>query len=312
MTFSEINRVSRRLPQPLKPEANMVLAMEKVQQWLDTVPFTTKSVRRFVHAYSDVSFGWYAANRLAEWQADFPVFPSRRMKWVYMAWRLLQDYDKRSEQETFGPIMDAIMISSSVAGAPIRQVLQALLIIPDLSIADLAKAVNYPAESIEAYEALFFNVQDRRDEHMFIRNIVYPNSRYEEMAEGYADRGNIGKMLQRLAYNKGLETTLHYAGFRVTGATTLTHAQAFELFQQELMSTGYLMATSGFLQHRHAHPTLSAARQLAQATKIAGQDTGGLDEGIGDHLNLRAILDAGSGMVNREVQRQAQASLSAP
>lgn len=307
MTFRDIDSLSRRLPltRPAIQDAETLPASKLPSH---EVPLDEHTLRRFVHAYGDVAFGWKAADRLAATQAGFPVFPHKRYRWVYLAWRLLQDMRRRARMPIFEPVVKAVMIRSTHSGRPMRQVIEALLIIPDISLDTIAEAIGYDRDAIEAYAALYFDVCDRRDEHLFIRNLVYPKTRFEETVAGYTEHGDMDKLLLRLAYNRGLEATLHFAGFRVqNNGRQLSHAQAYELFQQELMSNGYMLSMAGFLNYRNLHPTLSAARQFAQATKIAGTDTGGLDDGISEYMDLRGIMEGAAGAVRRSFEDRADA-----
>jgi len=93
-------------------------------------------------------------------------------------------------------------------------VLEAALITQELTPAGLALKVRMEPEVVEAYEALFFNVYDRREDHMYMRNLVYPGTRLEEYFEEQMSKGNYGQHLMRIGYNRGLDTVLFFSGFR--------------------------------------------------------------------------------------------------
>jgi hypothetical protein len=64
--------------------------------------------------------------------------------------------------------------------------IEAYLLIPEMTNADIAKAMNLPVQCIDAYVELFFNIRIRMDDPYFIAHHVFPDSRLQEMYENYA------------------------------------------------------------------------------------------------------------------------------
>ncbi len=306
MTYDQINRLRKRLPRITYQVANKG-STEKIRTD-DTPEFQTADIQKFVACYKDLSFGWNAANRLAKAEAPFPVFPEGNMRWVWLAWRMLTTKD-RSYNPNYEPIREAAVIEHTHEGREAREVLQALLVSHKVSIADVAKAVGMDAQVIEAYEALFFNVVDRWEDHMMIRNHVYPHSRLEEMIDGYFEKTNLGLVLKRIGYNRGMDSVLYYAGFRSSYNQSMTNAQAVEIFQTEMTNQGTQLVRDGFLNFRKSFAPIAATRGLIQARMVGGQEMEGAGNEHGtleDPFLMQLLEDSGNYNESlREKQREA-------
>ena len=58
-----------------------------------------------------------------------------------------------------------------------NEAIKALLLSDDVDYKFIASGTAINIDTIKAYERLFFNVVDRKNEHMFIKNVVYPDGR---------------------------------------------------------------------------------------------------------------------------------------
>lgn len=292
MTFTEINALASRLPPSPLPEANRRPVLFASA---DMPPLAIKEavLTQFLYGYTDLAFGWRAARRLADAQAAFPLFPSGRMHWVYLAWLFFQDQERYCGHPRFRPLIDAYLLNASVDGRPSREALNAMLITSEATLEEVARRSGMPLAVVDAYEALFFNVLDRREDHMFLRNLVYPHSRMEEMLEGYFDKGNMGQILLRMGYNKTIDEVLYFAGFRSSYGADLNYADAVDAFQTQVMTSGVILASNGFLMHRKQHVTINSARGIVQAGKIGGQEVVGGEAGgsLGDALSSQLAQD---------------------
>ena len=124
-----------------------------------------------------------------------------------------------------------------------------------------------PGDVVAAYESLFFSVLSRSDELMFLRNIAYPNSRYVELSEKYLDETSLDVLLLRIGYNGGLENVLYAAGLQDDPTADMTAAEAAQLFNEAILSTGCMLASNGFLNHGKQHPVITATLELIKASK---------------------------------------------
>lgn len=249
-------------------------------------PLARKRDVPFLHCYRMLDFGWMSASRLAMANHPFPVVPRSKDRWVFMAWLVLRHGGTYGENPAFAPVIEAWRIRHEADMRPTRDVIEAALISAGVTVAGVAARLGIDPDIVAAYESLFYNVLDRKEDHLFLRNVVYPNTRFEEMAKGYFDKADMGKLLLRLGYNKGLDEVLHFAGFRNGYGQGITSEQAASLFQQEVMVGGYLLLASGMSNFDRAHGTVSAARQVLQASKIGGESTSSTDQSslLGDLL----------------------------
>ena len=231
----------------------------------------------FMRAYNNPAFGWHAASVLhRSGTPDFPVFPERKLRWVHLAWLQLCRPDLYRYDQRFEPVRQALQIHTQRENEDTRGFLEAALMTSQGTAEELGQRIGWPALAIEAYDALFWNVRDRQADKLFLRNVVYPNTRLEELIEDYLPKGNLNKVLLRMGYNKDLDTVMHFAGFGgndFIGGMSCT--QATDMFQREVMVQGYLLASNGFLNYEKQHVSMTAARSLLQAAKIGGADTGG-------------------------------------
>lgn len=280
--------LAKRLPAPAEPVANRsqtYLATDR-QQLPD---FDERDVVCFVHSYSDLAFGWSAAYRLAAAEMDFPFFPEGRTRWVWLAYRLLQDSRGNADKEIFAPLMHAVSLHFTHEGKPTREALNAFLIAPDASIEIVAARTGLPEAVVDAYDALFFNATDRRDDRMYLRNIAYPNTRMEEMLPGYMAKANLGQVLLRQGYNTSVEAVASMAGFRDMAPTLLSSAAATEAFTVAVMRQAAQLVELGMLNHDRTHQAIAIGKSLTVAGKLGGEDTSG---------------DASNGHISRAMNEQ--------
>lgn len=237
--------------------------------------FQEKVSLDFLMGYSSLDFGWRAAVAFAKANRPLPFVPSGKDSWVYKAWKATADPDTFKGHPAVDVMQQAWEIRHSIAGRSTKQVLEAALISREgTDIPKLAFRLGLPKQLIEAYEVLHFNVHDRWADHVFLRNLVYPHSRFEEMLKGYLSKGNIEAILRRMGYDKGLDSVLYFAGFRNGYGEELSMEEAANLFQQHLMVQGYILGANGLLTHSQHYPVVNAARQFLQTKNLGGQEVG--------------------------------------
>ena len=90
-----------------------------------------------------------------------------------------------------------------------REILEALLLCPDLSLADIAKHVGLTEFVVDVYQGWFFAVRKRMDDHLYIQHIVYPKGRLASLDDGGETNG---QRLKRIAYEQGSDAVLRITG----------------------------------------------------------------------------------------------------
>jgi hypothetical protein len=264
--------------------------------------------RLFQWAYNQPAFGWMAAEEIfLSGMRDFPLPPEGNLKWVFRAW-LMRKYKKEyASNAVFRPVREAFMLFADERNKVMRHVVEAALITHAMPPVMLGQKLGMDGSTVEAYDALFWNVHDRRADHMFLRNQVYPDTRIEEYFEDYPTKKSLGKHLLRVGYNKDLKSVLFLAGFREDMLSSMDAQQASALFKKTVMVQGLMLAENGFLNFTKHHPTVISAKSIIQANLIGGNEQGGevstgtfSDYAFGqlhdDYNNLQGQMRVAAGM----------------
>lgn len=272
MDYAEVLSLNRALPELPLPPANM---KESRREHLPAGLISFEDWRCFNYSYSDPSFGWRAADTLARSGTDhFPVYPGRAYKWIHRAYLLLRYGRMFANDPKIEPVKQACLIFADQQQST-RNVLEAMLVTHEETPMQLGKRLGIDGQIVEAFDALFYNVYDRKQDFLFLRNVVYPNTRLEELMEDYLAKSNLGDQLIRIGYNKKLASVLYFAGFREDLTTGISTQAATDMFRKTVMLQGHLLAANGFLNHAKHHVALLGARSILQSGLIGGTDTGG-------------------------------------
>ena len=145
-------------------------------------------------------------------------------------------------------------------------------LVENATIGAVSKLLKLDREVIAAYERLFFNVMSRRDDVLYIKNIVYPDGRMVELFDDYLRNEPLGRILTRAGWNNGTEDVLFLAGLR---RPELLHKMAnsqdmAKRLEGIYMANGMITARNGWLnQGSHANG-LRDAKNLISAAKAGG------------------------------------------
>ena len=228
-------------------------------------------------------FGWYAVERLCAAGVEFPIFPEGKINWLFRAWLWKNDPDEYKNHPSIIPLRNALDIHADASNRPTRALLNAALISSDATIEAVASALGLPCDVVAAYEALFFNVLDRRDDQTYLANIVYPNTRLEEQLEDYLEVTSLDVLLLRIGYNGQLKDVLYAGGLRDNPTAGMTGAEAAARLEEAFLATGCVLATNGFLNQAKMHPAIAATLELIKNSRCAGYppSAGDEDENMG-------------------------------
>ena len=261
-------------------------------------------IDRFLVAYRDLAFGYHFVRAIVKAGIELPpdVYEKELIDFYW--------FEKTGERN--GKIVEALAIHHPSSHF-IANSVQAMLL-SDESYDRIAGVSGIDAETLRTYEQLFFNVRDRRDESLFIANVVYPDTRLVETMENYIREMDSGSFLKRSAYNNGLDDVSYFIGLRVEsveGAHTSDSQELASRLESSIMANGYYLARNGFLGQRSAQGVASA-KSLIVAAKQGGEDTREQDNlgasSIGDALVEE--LDYVKGGEMRERIRKNQLSLN--
>jgi len=303
VNFNEIKIVSKCLPD-LGRTALLPTAPVRGEEFMEC-PFDEMEMVRFIRCYNDFNFGWKAANALAKLDCALPIFPCGSDKWFYRAWLLMKDTKGNEGNEVYDPIREAWIFEYRPEQRSTRELLRALLITTGATTGRVADVLGIDHQVVEAYECLFFNVIARKEDSLFLRNVVYPDTKMEEMLPSYLEKANLGRILLRIGYNYSTDDILYFAGMRLLSYKEgVTQQQAFEDYQHRTMANGLILAGAGFLNYATPVAGLTAAKSLAAAARIGGGETGGgNDDGLGDFVgSARAILEKNKKIIEGSIE----------
>ena len=247
---------------------------------IDTGGLDLRRISHYLHCYGNLAFGWKLAYTLARSGHPFPPGLEGRDLWVYRAYLWAAGYSQ-------DPFVEAAMGLNFRRTSGTCDKLNAILVARDGSPAAASAVLGMDMRLVTAYETLFYNVTDRRDEGRFLSEIVYPQGRYVELLEGYLRDESMGRLLMRSGYNNGLRDLLYMAGMPGTSLeSSFTSAEQGDKLESYIMLNGYALARAGLL-NQHGVPGLSHARQVMQAIKQGGDGAGGSESplsGAGDSI----------------------------
>ena len=221
---------------------------------------------RFIIAYKDLSLGWKSAQLLSNSDISFPCFLQGDDLWIFKAYLYCIDSKKFFNRA----VAEARGLTSNHMSRD-NETIRALLISDDVDYKYIARKTSLSEDTVKAYERLFFNIVDRKQDYMFIKNVVYPDGRMVEMFDDYLKNEDLGKILMRTGYNNGAEHVLHFAGFKSGLVHSLANGNDMPAQLESLfMANGYLLARNGWINQRANAVGLHNARNILQASKQGG------------------------------------------
>ena len=159
-----------------------------------TNPHTIQNrfIENVAHALIDPAFGWKYATAFAASKLPLPssVFSfSIRRAWDYvMMGHCCED------------LRDALILREEPMKLK-RALLEALLIIPTLTLGLIAELTGVSVAAVKIFTELWFDVRDRMNDVCFIANIVYPQTRQVELQADYWKTVTPEQLLLRAAHN---------------------------------------------------------------------------------------------------------------
>lgn len=244
-----------------------------------------RTTQAFVAQYMRPAFGWHAAVTFAKAQQPFPVPMVGRDHWVYRAYLMQLDQEKYFDKTV---CMAWNMQMNTEGEVSLASKLQAMILSYKCTSKDpedramaayahlhfVADFMGIPYDIVEAYEVLFFNVIDRKDDMMFIANEVYPETRFVEFQETYFTHTSMRDLVRRVGYNhRDTQMTAYLlgAGDREFISGLASRPDREEELSKHFMGNGLIMARANLLNHRSIG--LSRATTLMAAARQGGQQS---------------------------------------
>lgn len=236
-------------------------------------------------ALLDPAFAWKFAQAFAQLRQPLPAIVSEPL--------IKQAYAHISGQAINEDINEAQIFQHPKWGNH-RGFLEALLLLPDLRLDEVAKHVGVSVSVVMLYEHLFWSVRDRLAETMFINELCYPQSSLVECrGEGdYFNEATPRDLMLRAAYHGDLETVMQIFGSR-TPQTEQSAEVSAKRVKTRILADADLVVRAGGAGSKV--PVLDAARRMISAAeKFAGTKPSAGDDVIG----LTAIgLDPGQSIM---------------
>lgn len=226
------------------------------------------SIVHYAQCHKNLQFGWDFAQAMnANEDTPFPAILHGDDLYVWRAYNFLNGGEDSVIASALQlTLADNVMLANQI---------KALLVTEDITARYIADKLGMPEETIIAYEKLFFNVLDRKRDHAFLAQVIYPEGRLVEAAEDYIERTDVGEILLRAGFNNGAEHILYAMGL---SNNPYGHKDVHDIATQldrTFLSDGCLFAAMGWAnQKRNARPILNARASLV-AGKMGKGDTDG-------------------------------------
>jgi hypothetical protein len=214
------------------------------------------------HASTDLKFGWRYVKSFAQTDGELPEAVTE--KWLRRAWH----YERYQEFDM--PIRWAMALEHP-AMRYARNLIQALLIVPAMSINKIAHLADLSVDCIVAFEQLFFNVRDRLADKAFVASVVWPDGIKSELSEGYLLKDDLGSVMLRAAHRGGLDDVLYVAKMGTGRCSSYDSSVISRDFEGLLMLNATNLARLGLMNQPEV-PGIMHARAILTAQKAGGNE----------------------------------------
>lgn len=264
MNATTINQLCGYLP---PPELDVVRDNFRMEVVDNSLGIRDPELSRFLWAYKDMQFGWNFARTMAMNRLEMPSLLAGRDEWLWRAYLYQKDPTRYRDA-----VLQRAQMFMGKNFAKEKAVMNALLIAEDVDIGEIAYRLSVPPQVVSAYEILFFNVLDRRSDHLFISSIVYPQGRLVECFPRYVETEGLDMILLRAGYNHGAVDVLWFAGFPSRLLQSMQGNDVAGRLEGLIMANGLLLARNGWLNQGPSASGLHNARNLIAAAKMSGID----------------------------------------
>lgn len=241
-------------------------------------------------ALLDPSFGWHLIKALTNSKLKLPP-------WVD------EDFLRRAYvfESSESNSRDYALIESIALLLPknyYRRAIFEAALITDASFELIGERLGYDTETVRAFEQLFFNVRERRHEHVYIGAITFETGVLTELMPNYLEREHPGVILLRTAVRHGLEAALSLAGLHPGKTLTQDIYDAAARFENRIMANANQHMDWGLANQPSR--SISGAKGIMVAAKAGGQQSkteetigmSNLGDSIMDELQVSGNVEA--------------------
>lgn len=233
-------------------------------------PQRAAQIAHYAKCHRNLSLGWDFASALVDSKRPFPAIFSGDDLYVWRAYIYLNGGDD-------DVVEGAVSIEASKPYKTLRGQIRAMLVSDGVDCDVVAGKLGLDNKVVQAYEKLFFNVLDRKQDHAYIANLIYPEGRLVEAFEDYLSKTDLDALMMRAGYNHGIGHVLYAAGLGGNPYSGKNAAAGAADLDAMFMADGVLYGGMGWLhQAQHAKPIVNA-RLSMQASKMGGDDALGAE-----------------------------------
>ena len=260
MTAATIARLAWYLPKNTAPAGSYVLddnlGIDKERAQL---------IMHYAYQHKNLQFGWDFAKYFAEHiKAPFPAFLHGYDQFIWRAYKFLQGYED--------PVIAGAVALCAPGYTTLRGNIQDLLVNDQVeNYQYIADKLGIPLTTVVAYEKLFFNIFDRRKEHAFIAELVYPEGRMVEVMKDYLEKTGIATLMLRAGYKHNPDVALYLMGIGEHPYKNFDASVGAMELDKMFMQDGILYAAAGLQNVDNAVP-LKNARLSIQAGKMGNNE----------------------------------------
>lgn len=264
----------------LDPTHDGIMALSLIPESAIGTELHTRGAGSFTSRYGQLDSGWKFASKFAHHGVQFPIPMVGKDHWVFAAYMM-----RRDPRRFYNPhIADAYHMANPPPGLEnVRSALRSLILsyVDTMSqeehLLRISRHTGLPYPSLEAFEALFYNVLDRRADMLCIAMHLYPNpgGRIVELNENYFKESPMGKMLERIGnHRKDFDLSAYLSGLDDHGymARLASNSNSETELAKQIMGNGLLLSHTNLLNHRspgwgRSTALLAASRQSGQAVE---------------------------------------------
>lgn len=256
--------------------------------WRGPTGAIDRRVQQRIVAYKDLQLGWNIARECRLRDLPLPSSLAWHCEPVFRAYLYQLNPAKYHDPH----LLEAVSWQTpAMSGTAVK--IKACLMARGATFSDVSAALNVSEESLRIYDELFFNISGRKEDALWLSDIVYPQGRLVEFYENYANRTSLDGLLMRAGFKNGLEHVLQLAGISADPTDMLESSVSAKQMEACLMAQGLLMAQNGWVNNSTNATAIFHARHLLTAAKMGGEDTSAGSEysGLGDTLFEEMQLD---------------------
>lgn len=234
----------------------------------------------YISCHMDLSFGAHVVEHFAKHpELPFPAFLHNEDAYLWRAYKFAQGFHD--------PVISGALALKTPGMQYQRDKIEALLLADDVHYGDyeyIENQTSIPAAEIAAYEKLFYNVMDRKEDHKYIESIVYPDGKLEYRKEEYIANAAPGLLMKEVAYTKDITSLLYLLGTsKENPFQSLSAAQAAGEISKQLILDGLVYVHCGIYdaaQFRFAQKLLNAMWIGKQDSAISDSEAVLVDDSI--------------------------------